>query len=528
MIRRREFLRNCTVGLAGVTLGGVTACTVIKDAMGGKRAADALLRGPISPNIVFVMADDMGYGDAACYDPHYNKVPTPNIDRLADQGMRFTCAHTPSSVCSPTRYGLLTGRYPWRSTLQHDVVGPYGGPIITPGRLTVPMMLKQHGYHTSCIGKWHLGWSWPRDPQTKQVRFDGPIPDGPITRGFDHYFGVDIPNFPPYVFLENDRVTVQPTAWFTGDKEALCPLKGAMAPGWRFDAILPTLVEHAVATIDERAKAGGPFFLYFPLTIPHEPLAPSARFRGKSGISLAADLNMEVDWALGQIMAALEKKGLTGDTLLIFTTDNGHSPTTKLAPFEAVGHRVSGPYRGVKSTVWEGGDRVPFIVRWPGRIKPGSRSDRLICHTDFLATLAELTGTRLPPTAGEDSISYLRLLANPEGAPTRHDVVTASVDGRFAIMQGDWKLILAAGSSGYGAPPTDKQAVDQHLPPVQLYHLAEDIGEQNNLQAWHPEKVRELKTLLVEHIRRGRSTPGPDQANEVEPDIDKPVRMRRF
>jgi arylsulfatase A len=472
------------------------------------------------PNIVIVLADDLGYGDVRCYDPEHSKIPTPNLDRLAAEGMRFTAAHSPSAVCSPTRYGLLTGRYPWRSRLQRGVLMPYDLPLIAPDRLTLPALLKQHGYQTACIGKWHLGWQWPKE--NGQVVFDRPIPEGPTARGFDYYFGTDVPNFPPYTFIENDRVTVQPTEQFTGNREAHLSYRGPMAAGWRFDQILPTLADTATNYIAQRAKDSRPFFFCFPLTTPHEPITPSERFKGKSGINGVADLIMETDWALGQVMAALEQHGLAKNTLLISTADNGHSSYTGLEAFQRAGHRVSGPYRGFKSTVWEGGHREPFIARWPGVVKPGSHCDELICLTDLMATCAEIVGAKLPPNAGEDSVSILTLLKG-RNKPVRKAVVTASVQGRPAIQQGDWKLILAPGSGGYGAQPSDEQARQESLPPIQLYHLGKEPGELQNLQAEQPGKVKELTALLEKYTKDGRSTAGPKQTNDVEVDWKKPA-----
>ena len=256
-----------------------------------------------APNIVFILADDLGYGDVHCLNPAHGKIATPQMDRLATQGMVFTDAHSGSSVCTPTRYGILTGRYAWRTRLQSFVLRPYDPPLIAADRLTVPKLLASRGYQTACIGKWHLGWNWPRDGQ--KVLFDHPIADGPTTRGFGYYFGTDVPNYPPYGFIKNDRLVAQPTDWFKGDRKMVLGTPGPIVPGWKFDQILPRLTEQAVQYISERAADKKPFFLYFALTSPHEPIAPSAAFRGKSGISPLADFIMETDWALGQVLAAL-------------------------------------------------------------------------------------------------------------------------------------------------------------------------------------------------------------------------------
>jgi len=460
------------------------------------------------PNIVIVLADDFGFGDAACNDPEFSKIPTPNIDRLACEGMRFTEAHSSSSVCTPTRYGILTGRYNWRSRLQGAVLGPYAAPLIMPAdRLTVAGLLKKEGYDTACIGKWHLGWQWPKR-DGKEV-FDQPITEGPTARGFDYYFGTDVPNYPPYTFIENDRVTVQPTEQFhaSKDKSLFVHRDGPMAPGWKFENILPTLAEKAVGYIDQRARAGKPFFLYLALTTPHEPIAPSEQFKGKSGISAVGDLILETDWALGQVMEALKNAGVADNTLLIFTSDNGHCAYTGLEPFQKAGHRVSGPFRGYKMDAWDGGHHLPFVARWPGVIKPGSQCAQLTSHNDIMATCAEITGAKIPDNAGEDSFSLLPLLKG-ENRPIREAVVTHSAGGTFAIQRGEWKLIVGQG-------PGSKRPGDTGVEPGQLYNMTSDIGERKNLYAQHPEIVAELTALLKRYVEDGRSTPGPKQKNDV-------------
>lgn len=462
---------------------------------------------PDKPNIVVVLADDFGFGDAACYDPQFSKIPTPNIDRLFHEGMHFTDAHSSSSVCTPSRYSLLTGRYNWRTRLQGAVLPPYAAPLIAADRLTVAGLLKQQGYTTACIGKWHLGWDWPK-AGGKEV-FDRPIAGGPTTRGFDSYFGTDVPNYPPYAFIKNDHLTAQPTEQFSGSKEMYIRRSGPMAPGWKFDRILPTIAEKAVSFIGERAKSGQPFFLYLALTTPHEPISPSEQFKGKSGISPVGDLIMETDWALGQVMEALAKQGLTGDTLLLFTCDNGHCPYTGLEPFEKAGHRVSGPLRGHKFDPWEGGHRLPFIVRWPGVVRPDSQCSQPVSLTDFMATCAAITGAQLPPNAAEDSFSILPLLKGDDH-PVRETVVSHSSKGIFSIQRGGWKLIVGQDS----AHPGDTA-------PGQLYNLSNDIGETKNLYTQNPEIVGELTALLKHCVENGRSTPGPSQKNDVPVDWNK-------
>ncbi len=337
-----------------------------------------------------------------------------------------------------------------------------------------------------------MGWQWPKSG--KNVVFDQPITEGPTARGFDYYFGTDVPNYPPYTFIENDHVTVQPTETIPRAMAATAGVNvnGVMAPGWRFENILPTLAGKAVEYIDRQAQAKQPFFLYFPLTTPHQPFSPSERFKGKSGISAVGDLVMETDWALGEVMTALERNGLAGNTLVIFCADNGHNAAA--APFQKAGHRVSGPFRGYKASIWEGGHRVPFVARWPGMVKPGSQCAQLISLNDCMATCAEITGVQLPANAAEDSFSLMPLLKG-ESRPIRAAVVSHSADGIFAIQRGEWKLI--AGQQ------------------VALYNLATDIGETKNLSAQHPETVAELTALLKKYVDDGRSTPGPKQENDA-------------
>jgi arylsulfatase A-like enzyme len=459
------------------------------------------------PNIVLILADDFGYGDAKCFNPD-SKIPTPHIDRLAGEGMKFTDAHSGSSVCSPTRYGILTGRYAWRTKLRSRVLGPYDPPLIAAERPTLPGLLKANGYHTACIGKWHLGWDWPK--KDGEVVFAQPIPGGPTSRGFDSYFGTNVPNHPPYCFIENERTVGQPT-----DQKVvrdLNGLPGAMLPGWKFDAILPTLTARAVDYVGERAKKKDqPFFLYFPLTSPHEPIAPSERFRGKSGINELADFFMESDWAVGEVLAALDKHALAENTLVFFTCDNGHATYTGLPPLTQAGHKVSGPLRGFKTDIWEGGHRVPFVARWPGQIKAGATNDATICHTHFLATCLDVLGKQAPTDAAEDSFSIWPLLQGNEPAqPVFPYVVHQAANGRLAIRQGKWKLV-AGMSDGTNTGSTGEE----------LYDLTADLGETKNIAAEHPDRIKTLLVLLEKSIADGRSTSGPKQQN----DINVPLRV---
>ncbi len=458
---------------------------------------------PNKPNIVYVLCDDLGYGDVKCLGGERSKIPPPNIDRLAAGGMIFTEAHSSSSVCSPTRYGIMTGRYNWRSHLQKGVLNGYSEPLIAKDRLTVPAFLKQQGYETACIGKWHLGMSiTQKDPNAA-------VEDGPTTRGFDSYFGISASlDMPPFAFIENNHFTEAPT----GQKQ--WQRKGAAAPGFDAADVLPTLTRKAVEFIAQRAKAPKPFFLYLPLTSPHTPILPTKEWQGKSGLNIYGDFVMQTDWSLAQVMDALDKAGLANNTLVIFTSDNGCSPAAKVDELESKGHFPSELRRGYKADIWDGGHRIPFIARWPGKVKDGSRTDQLICLTDLMATSAEIAGAKLPDNAGEDSVSILPALLGTASGPLREAVVHHSIRGNFAIRQGPWKLDLCQDSGGWskGAP------VDT---PGQLYDMSKDVGERANESAQHPEIASRLTALLEKYVKDGRSTPGPPSNNDVMVDVLK-------
>ncbi len=489
--------------------------------------ASSLPAASAKPNVLLILADDLGYGDVRCYNPQRGKIHTPNIDLLAAQGMRFTDAHSSSGVCSPSRYALLTGRYHWRSRLQAGIVGLWEQPLIASNRLTIAGLAKQQGYRTAAIGKWHLGWEWPIPDGQRNLftgfggkagggganlatnvteahrvawreTFSKPIPGGPVTRGFDTYFGTDVPNWPPYCFIENDRTVGIPSELLPPDKlkNHQASLQGPALSGWTLEPILPTLGDRACAFIAEAAKLPEPFLLYLPLTAPHTPLAVTEEGRGKSGLdSPVADFIMETDAVVGRVLAALDASGAAANTLVLFTSDNGFASYVGAPHLEAQGHFPSGPLRGYKSDVWEGGHREPFIVRWPGFVKPGTVCGQLAHQADVMATLADILGVRLPAHAGEDSFSLLPLLRG-EDRPVREHAVSCSAQGVQGVRKGSWKLVCAA--------------------PPQLYNLTEDLGETQDLAAAQPERVKELLALREKLITEGRSTPGETQRNDVE------------
>jgi arylsulfatase A len=486
------------------------------------------------PNILILLADDLGYGDVQCYNPQRGKILTPNIDRLSSQGMRFTDGHSSSAVCSPSRYTLLTGRYHWRTRLQSGIVNVFGEPLIAPDRLTIASLVKPLGYKTACIGKWHLGWDWPIDiAQRKLFQFapfkgqdeetiaatpaqlDGwqqifskPITGGPTTRGFDSYFGTDVPNWPPFCFIENDRTLGIPSELLPPKdlRKNLASLPGPALKDWKLERILPTLVDRAIIFIEESSKDPNPFLLYLPLTAPHTPLAVNDPWRGKSGLIPYADFVMETDAMVGRILDALEKSGAAGNTLVIFTSDNGCAPYIGIETLEEMGHFPSGPLRGYKGDAWEGGHRVPFIVRWPGVVKPGCISDQLVHQADFMATFADILGLKLPDTAGEDSYSILPLLKGKD-KPTRIHAVSCALTGTPSVRDGKWKLLLGSGSSNMSKARDDKT--------IKLFDLAADPGERINLATQHPLQVTKMKEYLEEIIEKGRSTSGESQKNDT-------------
>lgn len=485
------------------------------------------------PNVVIILADDFGIGDIQAHFPE-NKIRTPYLDRFSAESMRFTNAHSGSAVCTPTRYGLLTGRYAWRTRLQEWVLACYEPPLITEDRLTLPGFLKNQGYDTACIGKWHLGWNWP-GPQvsfmhetpnflrTLEWDYTKPILDGPTTRGFDYYFGTHVPNFPPFTFIENERIVYQPSSrleYAPGDGRSLPRIfdDNPMAPGWRFSEILPELTRRAVSYIHEKAVSESPFFLYFPMTTPHTPIVPTDDFRGKSGISPVADFIMQTDWSAGQVINALEEAGVAEDTFVIFTSDNGHLPTDWDILIEA-GHFSSGPYRGRKADIWEGGHRVPFLVRWPDRIEAGVEVDDLLSLNDVFATLAELLGEELPAEAAEDSFSFLDRALGESRLPHRDHLVSHSVGGEFGYAEGPWKLV-------YRNRTRTRNDSRGEARIAELYHLGSDIDESDNRIADEPEVARRLQTKLREVVESGATRPGAMGRNDTRVIVDVTQRLR--
>ena len=475
------------------------------------------------PNIVYILADDLGIGDVRAFNPT-GKVATPSMDRLAAEGMRFTDAHSGSAVCTPTRYGVLTGRYAWRTRLRSGVCWGYSVPLIAEKRMTVASMLKQQGYNTGCVGKWHLGLKWaiknsqqvpsddPKEPWDN-IDFSRPISSGPNQVGFDYFFGISASlDMHPHVYIENDRVTRVPDQVARASGGMKFWRKGPIGSDFTHVDVLDKLTEKAVAYINQQSN-DQPFFLYFPLTAPHKPIIPTDKFLNKSGLNEWGDFVMQVDWTVGQVMAAIQSKGFSDNTLLIVTSDNGATPGADFAALGQIGHDPSYHFRGHKADIFEGGHRVAFVARWPAVIKAGTTSDETICHTDLLATAAEITRFELPGQAGEESVSILPLMNETSTGLVRKGTIHHSINGSFAIRQGKWKLCFCPGSGGWSDPRPPKARQDQ-LPPVQLYDLSTDIAETTNLQAKHPDIVEKLTSLLQRNVDHGRSTPGEHQPND--------------
>lgn len=488
-------------------------------------AALSSVQSAEKPNIIFIFADDMGIGDVS---HNGGKAPTPAIDRMAKGGLRFTDAHTTSSVCTPSRYGLLTGRYNWRTRLQASVFfDPLCKPLIKKEESTVASLLKEQGYHTACVGKWHLGFDWalkegyktPENAKKQGLEIDFTKPSGtPRLNGFDYYFGILASlDMPPYVFIENDKATEIPTLsqgyidWFQGLVPAKDAVKriGITGEGFTAQRCLPAFAEKSVEFINQVAKDEKPFFLYLPLTSPHTPITPNEQWLGKSGIGHYGDFVMETDWVVGQVLEALDKNGIAENTLVIFSTDNGCSPAAKIPDLHAQGHFPNGNLRGHKADIYEGGHRVPTLAIWPKVIKAGTETARLTTLADFYATCADITSAQITPEAGVDSVSFLPTLKGE--AEERDAIVMHSINGAFAIRKGDWKLCLTGGSGGWSLP---KKAATGD-PKWQLFNIAEDISEKSNLFNEHPEKVEALHTLLIKYVEDGRSTPGPAVDNDV-------------
>lgn len=467
-----------------------------------------------APNIVLILTDDTGYGDPPCYNPD-SLVPMPHVDRLAQDGARFTDAHGTSALCTPSRYGILTGRYHWRKPRSHYLVNPYEPPLLEPSRATLPQLLSSAGYGTACVGKWHLGLRYPArgaeggfTSEESSIDFTRPLDNGPLDVGFDRFFGTAgcSTSDPPYCFIEGRHTMGVPSLPSPDDLNQLPGFHpGLMVEDWDEERVDVRHIERAIEFIDEHhtARPTDPFFLYLALSAPHDPWLPPDFVRGVSAEGPRGDMNVLVDWCVGRISDALDERRMREDTLLIFTSDHGAMPGQN-------GQRSAGRLRGRKNTVFEGGHRVPLIARWPGRIPPGSVSDELICTADLYATFADLLDVPLDDASAEDSFSALSALVPGSGraSPSRPVLVSDSGGlgnspvGDFAIREGRWKLIVLARSDD-GGIAARRFPVPDALDGVLLFDLGSDPEERTNVAAGNPEIVAHLSDLLEQTRARG-------------------------
>ena len=477
----------------------------------------------IKPNIIIVLADDLGIGDVSPTGPEC-KIKTPHLQKMADEGITYLDAHSSSAVCTPTRYGLLTGRYNWRSRLARGVLSGTSKHLIPADRATIGHLAKKAGYHTQMIGKWHLGWDWAEADKEgrfwQNIDFSKPVRNGPDINGFDGYYGhCGSLDMPPYVWVDTGNVTAQPDR-SEGVTRTEDPYgwyrNGPISPDFEIDEVLPHLFDKSVSYIEERAEAakwGEPFLLYLPLPAPHTPIVPVPPYKDASGINPFADFIMQMDQHMGDLFAALAKAGIDDNTIVIFTSDNGCSDQANFEALAEHGHHPSGGFRGHKADIYEGGHRVPLIIRWPAGIAPGQKTNALACLTDLYATVRDVSGQSAEgDLGGEDSFSLIPTF-NGGDKTRRNTLISHSISGHFAIREGDWKLCLAAGSGGWRSP-REKDARKLNLPPLQLFNLAKDRGEQNNLVSENPERTDALILLLQKEVSDGRSSPGGAATND--------------
>ncbi len=472
------------------------------------------------PNIIIFYADDMGYGDLAIQNPQ-SKIPTPNLDQLAREGLLMTDAHSSSGVCTPSRYALLSGRYHWRDF--NDIVHAMGESVFKENQVTLPRILKNNGYHTAAIGKWHLGWNWEsirNKDFTEKIKakhgkkdveiwpaqaydWDKPIPNGPLSIGFDSYFGDGTINFPPYTWIENDKVTEVPTITLEHPKKEFAlegnwELRpGPAVKGWDFYKVLPTVTSSAVSFIKNQEKAEKPFFLYLPFPSPHAPIIPNAAFRGKSEAGPYGDFVYQTDDAIGQVLEALKSIDADENTIVIFTSDNG-SERYAYDRIKNYDHDSSRPFRGVKRDIYEGGHHVPFIVKWPNKIKPGTKSTQLFSQIDLLKTLASITNSELPKGFQHDSYNFSDAWLTDANEPVRATIVHNTWASKYAIRKGDWLYINNKDGYHTRIPKwfEEGQRFATAKDTVQLFNLKDDIGQTTNLASQFPKKVKELATAL--------------------------------
>ena len=491
-----------------------------------------LLAGPLSsatqparPHVLLVYTDDQGYGDVSALNAK-SRFQTPNLDRLVREGMAFTDAHSSDTVCTPSRYGLLTGRYSWRTRMKKGVMGAEGRGLIAEGRTTLASMLRDSGYRTAMVGKWHLGMTFHGSKGNRD--WSRPVLDGPVDKGFDYFYGIPASmNYGVLTYIENRRILDPPTLWTQkkaneiaiADYRITPPYERTraggeleVAPSFDDQQVLTVFTNRAVQWLDDFASEGGdePFFLYVAYTSPHKPVIPIPEFQGKSEAGAYGDFMMETDAHIGSLLEALDRNEMTRDTLVLVTSDNGPE-TTYRERLKRFGHASAGGLRGGKRDLYEGGHRVPFIVRWPAVVKPRQRSSDLVCQTDLLATMAEVLDRELEPDEAEDSVSFLPILKG-EQRPTRPPVIHHSSAGYFAIRDGRWKLNMIRGSGGSLAPRIVEAKPGE--PQFELYDISADLAETNNVAGQEPGVVSRLRDEITRIVTTGRSTSGPSARND--------------
>lgn len=456
-----------------------------------------------NPNIIIILADDMGYGDVQALNPN-SKIPTPNLNSLAEEGVVFTDAHTPSAVCTPTRYGLLTGRYCWRSRLKRGVQNGYGAPLIEEDRSTIASLLKKADYNTGIVGKWHLGLGFQKDT-AENFNYNQPLTYSPNDVGFDYSYVIPASlDFPPYVYIQNKTITEFPSIAEAASNFPAYWRKGERSPEFVMEETLDNLLGKANGFIEENAKKENPFFLYFALTAPHKPVLPHQRFRGKTELGPYGDFVNQVDWTVGEVLKKLDDLKIADNTLLIYTSDNGsfmyrlfpnetdHVSDESIQAYSETNHTANFVFRGTKADIWEAGHHVPFFVRWPKKLKPGEKIDNTICLTDIYSTIAQIVDLQKPAGSGEDSFSFYKLLNGDGSEYTRAPVIHHSGNGMFAVRKGDWKLVLGNGSGGRENPKGES-----FVEPYQLFNLKNDLSEKNDLITDFPSIAADLEETCL-------------------------------
>lgn len=469
------------------------------------------------PNVIYILADDLGYGDVSALNENA-AFTTPNFDSMCSEGICFTDAHASSAVCTPSRYSILTGRYNWRSRLKSEVTYGYSLPVIEKERKTVANLFKENGYRTAMIGKWHLGMVFGTKEGCKPIEdnddfydidYTAKIQQSPVDKGFDYFYGISGSlDMPPYVYIENDRFTQNPTDTIQRNPGKGYWRSGPIANDFKHSDVLPNLTQRVLDKIEEYKDE--PFFIYFPMPAPHTPILPSEEFIGKSGTNEYGDFVLMVDDVVGKINQKLKQTGLYDNTIVVFTSDNGCSPMADYPQLLEKGHNPSYIFRGTKADIYEGGHRIPLMITWPKEIKKGIKSENVVCLSDFMATMADILNVKLPDNMGEDSVSNLPIWKG-QTEEVRESLVHQSIDGSLSIRKGKYKLEMCAGSGGWSWPKPGEETDD--MPEFQLYDLEKDVREKVNVINDHPEVVDELKADLVKIVREGRSTQGAPQKN---------------